>query len=109
MGVASLRISDVVEENGDYVKLKSLGAGECFKAVTNGATYIFVGSTVFVFAVIGRGLKIQRIEVNTNGGSRETVYVERENLEKVMDVYIVEDCRENVDFVREVKSRLKKG
>ena len=109
MGVTELRISDVVEANGDSVRLKSLGAGICFKVITNGATYIFVGSTVFVFAVIGRGLKIQRIEVNTNGGNRETIYVERENLEKVMDVCIIEDCRENVDFVREVKSRLKRG
>ncbi|MCI4408361.1 MAG: hypothetical protein JHC26_04670 [Thermofilum sp.] len=109
MGVTMLRISDVVEENGDSMRLKNIGAGDCFKVVTNGATYVFVGSTAFVFAVVGKGLKIQRIEVNTNGGSRETIYVERENLEKVMDVCLVEDCRENVDFVREVKSRLKKG
>jgi len=109
MGVAGLRISDVVEADGDSVRLKSLGASGCFKVVTNGATHIFVGSTVFVFAVIGRGLKIQRIEVNTDGGSRETIYVEREKLEKIMDVYVVEGCRENVDFVREVRGRLKKG
>jgi len=109
MGVTSLRISDVVEVNGNSVRLKSLGNSGCFKAVTDGATYIFTGSTVFVFAVIGRGLKIQRVVVDTSGGGRETIYVEREDLEKVWDVYIIEGCRENVDFVREVRDRLKRG
>jgi hypothetical protein len=107
MAVASLRIRDVVETSGDSVRLKSIGAWGCFKVVVDGATYVFAGSTVFVFAVIGRGLKIQRIVVDTDGGGRETIFVEPENLEKIMDVYIVENCRENVDFVREVRSRLK--
>jgi hypothetical protein len=107
MAVASLRIRDVVETSGGSLRLKSIGASRCFKVVMNGATYVFVGSTVLVFAVIGRGLKIQRIVVDTDGGGRETIFVEPEGLEKIMDVYIVEDCRENVDFVREVRGRLK--
>jgi hypothetical protein len=107
MAVASLRIRDVVDVDGDSVRLRSMGARGCFKVVVNGATYVFVGSTVFVFAVIGRGLKIQRIVVDTDGGGRETIFVKPEGLEKIMDVYIVEDCRENVDFVREVRARLR--
>lgn len=105
--MASLRIRDVVETSGDSVRLKSTGANGCFKVLVNGVTYVFVDSTVFVFAVIGKGLKIQRIVVNTDGGDRETIYVEPEDLEKIMDVYIIEDCRENVDFVREVRGKLR--
>jgi len=106
MAVRSLRIGDILELNGGSVRLKSLEPGECYRTLLNGATYIFVGSTVYVFAVIGRSLKIQLIEVSTRGGRRDTVYVEPRFIEKILDIYVVEDCRENGNLISEVRGRL---